>query len=229
MNRIRAICFDLDDTFWAVAPVIVRAEQCMHSFLAQHCPRLHESVSVEEMREARQRAALDHPHMRHDLTFLRLQTLRDQVSRFDYPLTLAEQAFEAFMRERNRVTLYPDVLPALQALGQRFRLFTASNGNADLECIGIANYFEHSVSARRVGAMKPDARLFQAVLAGRDLSPAEVLYVGDDPLLDVEGARGAGMQAVWLNREQRPWPVNASPTPLSVHTLTDLTTLLARK
>lgn len=228
MKTLRAICFDLDDTFWAVGPVIVRAEQRMHEFLAEHCPRLDAAVDMQQMRQARLRMAQVHPHMGHDLTFLRLQTLREQVARFGYPAALAEQAFEVFMAERNRVTLYDDVLPALQTLGQRYRLLTASNGNADLETIGIAKYFEHSVSARRVGAMKPDPRLFHACLQGRDLTAAEVLYVGDDPLLDVEGARGAGMQAIWLNREGRAWPVNASPRPISVHTLTELAALLAR-
>ena len=28
-----------------------------------------------------------------------------------------------------------------------------------------------------------------------------MVYVGDDPQLDVEGARGAGMQAIWIDRE----------------------------
>lgn len=228
MSDIRAICFDLDDTFWAVGPVIARAEQVMHQFLAQHCPRVSAAVSVEDMRAARQRAALDHPHMGHDLGFLRLQTLLQQLQRFDYPAVLAEQAFDVFMTERNRVVLFEDVLPALQALKPRYRLLTASNGNADLGRIGIAEYFEHSVSARRVGVMKPDPRLFHASLLGQGLAPEQVVYVGDDPLLDVEGARAAGMQAVWVNREHRPWPVNASPAPMMVHTLSGLPAVLAR-
>ena len=34
----------------------------------------------------------------------------------------------------------------------------------------------------------------------------EVLHVGDDMTLDVLGAQDAGMQAAWINREEKLWP-----------------------
>jgi putative hydrolase of the HAD superfamily len=33
-----------------------------------------------------------------------------------------------------------------------------------------------------------------------------VLYVGDDPLLDVEAARAAGLRTAWMNRTGLAWP-----------------------
>jgi FMN hydrolase / 5-amino-6-(5-phospho-D-ribitylamino)uracil phosphatase len=47
------------------------------------------------------------------------------------------------------------VLPALTRLGRRFRLATMSNGNADLAAIGLAKFFETSLCAREIGALKP--------------------------------------------------------------------------
>ncbi len=38
--KVRAICFDLDNTLWDVWPVIMRAEQKMYDFLAQRYPRV---------------------------------------------------------------------------------------------------------------------------------------------------------------------------------------------
>jgi putative hydrolase of the HAD superfamily len=124
------------------------------------------------------------------------------------------------------VALYDDVRPALERLHGRFRLFAVSNGNADLAAIGIAGYFEHSLAARDAGMLKPDPRIFALLLERAGLDAARALHVGDDALADVEGARRAGVTPVWLNRAGERWPVAASPPPLTVRTLLELTELL---
>jgi putative hydrolase of the HAD superfamily len=200
--KVRAICFDLDNTLWDVWPVIMRAEQKMYDFLAERYPRVVASMTIEMMRAAREQTAAAHPQMRHDFTFLRKQTLREHAQEFGYAEAMVEEAFDAFIRARNEVDLYPDVLPALEKLRARYRLFTASNGNADLSKIGIAHFFERTIAARHVGALKPDPAIFHKVIEDTDLQSHEVVYVGDDPLLDVEGARGAGMHAIWIDRDR---------------------------
>jgi putative hydrolase of the HAD superfamily len=224
--KVRAICFDLDNTLWDVWPVIMRAEQKMYDFLAQRYPRVVANVTLEMMRSAREQTAAAYPQMRHDFTFLRKQTLRDHAREFGYAEAMAEEAFDAFIQARNEVDLYADVLPALEQLRTRYRLFTASNGNADLGQIGIAHFFERTVAARQVGALKPDPAIFRKVIEGTDLQAHEVVYVGDDPLLDVVGARGAGMQAIWIDRQASEWPPEIEPAAHTVRSLTELTQLL---
>jgi 2-haloalkanoic acid dehalogenase type II len=224
--KVRAICFDLDNTLWDVWPVIVRAEQKMYDFLAERYPRVVANVTLEMMRSAREQTAAAYPLMRHDFTFLRKQTLRDHAREFGYAEAMAEEAFDAFIQARNEVDLYADVLPALEQLRTRYRLFTASNGNADLGQIGIAHFFERTIAARQVGALKPDPAIFHKVIEGTDLQAHEVVYVGDDPLLDVVGARGAGMQAIWIDRQGGEWPPEIEPASHTVRSLTELTQLL---
>jgi FMN hydrolase / 5-amino-6-(5-phospho-D-ribitylamino)uracil phosphatase len=224
--KVRAICFDLDNTLWDVWPVIMRAEQKMYDFLAQRYPRVVANVTIEMMRSAREQTAAAYPQMRHDFTFLRKQTLRDHAREFGYAEAMAEEAFDAFIQARNEVDLYADVLPALEQLRTRYRLFTASNGNADLAQIGIAHFFERTIAARQVGALKPDPAIFHKVIEGTDLQAHEVVYVGDDPLLDVVGARGAGMQAIWIDRQGGEWPPEIAPASYTVRSLTELTQLL---
>jgi beta-phosphoglucomutase-like phosphatase (HAD superfamily) len=156
--KVRAICFDLDNTLWDVWPVIMRAEQRMYEFLAERYPRVVANMTMEMMRAAREQTAAAHPQMRHDFTFLRKQTLREHAKEFGYAEAMAEEAFEAFIQARNEVDLYPDVVPALEQLRARYRLFTASNGNADLGKIGLGHFFERTINARLVGALKPDPR-----------------------------------------------------------------------
>jgi putative hydrolase of the HAD superfamily len=224
--KVRAICFDLDNTLWDVWPVIMRAEQRMYDFLAERYPRVVANLTMEMMRAAREQTAAAHPQMRHDFTFLRKQTLREHAQEFGYAEAMVEEAFEAFIQARNQVDLYPDVVPALEQLRERFRLFTASNGNADIGKIGIGHFFERAINARHVGALKPDPAIFHKVIEGTDLQAHEVVYVGDDPLLDVEGARGAGMHAIWIDREGGEWPTQIAPATYTVRSLTELVELL---
>ncbi|MGH8236720.1 MAG: HAD family hydrolase, partial [Steroidobacteraceae bacterium] len=88
--RVRAICFDLDNTLWDVWPVIMRAEQKMYDFLAQRYPRVVASMTLEMMRSAREQTAAAHPQMRHDFTFLRKQTLREHAREFGYAEAMVE-------------------------------------------------------------------------------------------------------------------------------------------
>ena len=164
--------------------------------------------------------------MSHDFSFMRKQALRDHAGEYGYPESMAEEAFEIFLEVRNQVELYAEVLPALEVLKRNYRLFSASNGNADLKRIGLAHLFERSVAARDVGAAKPHAAVFLKVIESTGLAANEVLFVGDDPEHDVEGARRAGMHAVWINRTGAAWPSHFDPPPHSVKSLHDLTALL---
>lgn len=226
MRHIRAICFDLDNTLWDVWPVIQRAETEMHAFLAERYPKVVAELTVEAMRAERERVAESHPHMRHDYSFLRQQALRERAAACGYDEKLVEETFEVFLNARNQVELYEEVLPALEVLQRRYRLFTASNGNADLHKIGLAHLFERSVCARHCGALKPDAIVFRKVIEDTDLQPAEVLFVGDDPEHDVEGARRAGMMPVWIDRMSAAWPSQFEPPPHRVSSLLELVELL---
>jgi 2-haloalkanoic acid dehalogenase type II len=225
MLGIRAICFDLDNTLWDVWPVILRAEKAMYDFLAERYPKTVASLTIEALREARNCVAVEHPQMAHDFTFLRKQALRNLAARHSYPDDLVDEAFQVFIDARNDVALYDEVMPALTTLKSHYRLFTASNGNADLQRIGIAHLFERSIAARHVGALKPDPIVFHKVIEGTDLDAAEVLYVGDDPVMDVVGSRDAGMQPVWINRDGANWPEGLIPARFAVTSLTELVAL----
>lgn len=222
MTQPRAVCFDLDNTLWDVWPAITRAEQALHAWLEQHWPRITARHDVAAMRAARATLFDEFPERRHDLSFLRREALRRLAQEAGYPESLADDGFELFYSIRNQVEPYPDVLPALEALRTRYRLLSLSNGNADLGRIGMAHWFEHSLGAREAGAAKPDARIFQVLLERAGLRAAEVLYVGDEPLADIEGARGAGLPAVWINRAGHTWPEAYAPPHRTVATLTEL-------
>ena len=91
-------------------------------------------------------------------------------------------------------------VPGLLRLKGRVLLGAITNGNADLQTIGLAHHFKAWVAAPQLGVAKPDAAIFLEACRLLDVAPGDAVYVGDDVLLDVQGAQRAGMRAVWMNR-----------------------------
>ncbi len=221
---VRAICFDLDNTLWDVEPVLARAERILADWLAARYPKIPERYSSEDFFAMRQALLLERPDMAHDFTFLRRETLARLAESVGYDRGLAHEAFAAWHAARNQCVPFVEVLPALGKLGQRFRLATLSNGNADLGTIGIAHHFEVTLHAAALGCAKPDARAYLALADALTLEPGEILFVGDDPHADVVGPRNAGMQTVWMNRGTGEWPADLHPAD---HVVADLEELVA--
>jgi FMN hydrolase / 5-amino-6-(5-phospho-D-ribitylamino)uracil phosphatase len=226
LSDVRAIAFDLDNTLWDVEPVLARAEAQLDAWLAEHCPRITESLSSADMRRARLELAQREPHNAHDVTYLRLAALTAHAQQHGYEAHLAQQAFAVFLAARNEVELYADVVPGLEQLARRYRLGSLSNGNADLGCIGLDHLFAVSLNARQVGVAKPHRRCFEQLAAGLGVAPGEVLYVGDDPLLDVLAARASGCRTAWMNRRAQPWPAALASADVTVEDLYQLAAAL---
>jgi len=226
MRSLRAVAFDLDDTLWEIDPVIERAERRVREWLLQHCPRIAERLSTEEMRAARMRLAREEPHRAHDMTYLRQAALARHAREHGYEESIAEHALEVFLTARNEIEPFADVRPALHQLRGRYVLATLSNGNADLARIGLADWFALSLNARLVGAAKPHPRCFEQLARELALPPAAILYVGDDPLLDVEAARAAGFATAWMNRRDQAWPAQLPAPDLTVRDCLELTRVL---
>jgi len=226
LSNIRAVAFDLDNTLWDVEPVIARAEMRLHDWLRQNCPRIAQRLSIEDMRAAREQLARQEPHNAHDFTYLRIAALARHARECGYEERVAERAFEVFFAARNELELFQDVQPALERLRLRYTLATLSNGNADLARIGLAGLFDVSLNARQIGCAKPHPRCFERLAQELRLEPREILYVGDDPLLDVGAARTVGLRTAWMNRRHGPWPSEVAAPDVTVADCVELAATL---
>src|SRR4051812_22083001 len=132
--RIKAISLDLDDTLWPIWPTIERAEKMLHHWLVENAPMTAAMFSSPlALREIRNYMGSSRPDLKHDLSSLRRESIRLALYRAGENPLMADEAFEVFFAERQRVDLFEDVRPSLEYLSSRFPLVTISNGNADLE------------------------------------------------------------------------------------------------
>jgi len=211
LKNIKAISIDLDDTLWPVEPVIRLAEKRLHDWLDSYCPDVTEGYSIDDLRKLRVTVAEAHPERTHDLTWMRRHILKRVLREYGYGDEHLETAFEVFFAARHEVTLYDDVLPGLTALASRYPLACLSNGNADVNRIGLNGHFRFSLSAREVGQPKPHRAMFDEACRRFELQPHEVLHVGDHPVQDIDGAADAGLRTVWLNRNGASFSGNRAP------------------
>jgi len=210
-SPIEAVLFDLDDTLWAIEPVLVRAEGLLYEWLREHAPAVAAAHTIASLRERRMALMKTDPMYRIDLWKLRHTALSEVFREHDVDLALVDPAMALFSEARSTVALFDDVEPALLRMKGKLTLGSVSNGFADLERIGLAGHFGVSIAAHRFGRAKPDPAIFHAACEALEVAPAATVYVGDDPLLDVQGAQRAGLRAVWMNRFERTLPEGITP------------------
>lgn len=104
------------------------------------------------------------------------------------------------------LTPFPDAETVLRELRQSgFRLAVTSNWQCSLAAfcasLGLAAYLDVVVASAEVGAAKPDARIFSEVCRQLAVPSGQVLHIGDSRVEDFDGARAAGLQALWLSRD----------------------------
>ena len=144
------------------------------------------------------------------------QTSWERIVKFDAAVLaraghadLDEKVFrgieDAFAR-RSAWYVYPDVLPALDALNDAgIRLCVISNfvwGAPELiHDLELTRHFEHLVISARVGFQKPNPGIFQHALDVMQVAPDRAMHVGDSYRADIVGARRLGINAVLIARD----------------------------
>jgi len=219
---VRAITLDLDDTLWPFAPIGVRIEQALHDWMLQFSPRTAEQFPIETMRALNRRVIDENPQLGHDMSELRRMTLRHALQHSGSDPDLCHPAYDAFFAARNQVECYVDSIEALQRIAARLPVAALTNGNADLEMIGLSEHFVFNLAAREHGAAKPDPGIFHAACERLGVDRAQVLHVGDHVEMDVAGAMRAGLRGCWINREGHAWAHQDLQPDLEFDTLTAL-------
>jgi putative hydrolase of the HAD superfamily len=153
----------------------------------------------------------------------------------------ARGAIAAAMHERFSTLqtwrLYPDALPALEAIHERrerdgLTAGVVSNWEDWLETLlthlEVHRYFDFFVISSAEQMEKPDPAIFRRALERANVPPDQALHVGDSLHADVGGARAAGVRPVLLDRRGRYAPDQTGDVTV-IRSLAELPPLLDRR
>ncbi len=94
---------------------------------------------------------------------------------------------------------------AVEALANRFRLGVLTNGDGHFQLkkfayLGLDAHFApgHVFATGDIGHHKPDPRSFQPLIDSFGLQAEQILFVGDNPENDIEGAAAVGLRTCWI-------------------------------
>ncbi len=207
---IKCITFDLDDTLWAVNPVIIAANKTLYQWLSENAELFVKCYKLRDFEVLKQQALQQSPDIGHSVTLIRLKQLEIGLLAAGYPqeqaVALSHQAFEVFIEARNQVELFEHARGVLEKLRQSGYLIGAlSNGNADVNRVGLGDLFDFALNADGVGKEKPHPLMFEQMLHSNQLRPEQVIHIGDNPIADVQGAQELGMATIWINVITQEW------------------------
>jgi glucose-1-phosphatase len=105
-------------------------------------------------------------------------------------------------------------LTLLEGVRRQYRIFLLSNTNAihypaymsymkkTFGMEDLSGLFEKQYLSNRIGMRKPDLDVYEHILRENRLKASESLFI-DDSAQHVEGARKAGLHALWLDTEKQ--------------------------
>ena len=122
---------------------------------------------------------------------------------------------------------FDDVRPGIERLiDDGYDIYVLSNGNPEMLTSLVAHadiddLITDTISAHEIETFKPHIEIYRHA-AARTGTPIQNITHIAGPSFDVQGAMHAGMQGVWLNRDDRPWDPFASDPDLVAETFHDI-------
>ncbi|MEJ1238595.1 YjjG family noncanonical pyrimidine nucleotidase [Chryseolinea sp. T2] len=104
--------------------------------------------------------------------------------------------------------LMPYAIDVLDYLAGRYRLAVITNGFDEIQQLKLAagnlhKYFNHIITSQTAGHRKPAREIFEYALQHNETQCHEAIMIGDNLITDIGGAKGANIDAVFFNAEQR--------------------------
>ena len=203
---IKVVAFDLDNTLWASEVVIRRAEHRLLNWFKDNVPQSkYDTVNLQVLRQDILRK---HPELSNKVTELRRFTISEILKASGIEngsiTETVNAAMRVFLEARNDVELFPGTKDVIKLLAKKYIIGAITNGNADINSTTLAPYFSFSFSAETVGSAKPCGEIFLHALNFTNSLPQEMIYVGDDPILDIDAANELGIHTVWLVNSKSP-------------------------
>jgi putative hydrolase of the HAD superfamily len=217
---MRAVIFDLDETLCDRTALVRRLIAEQHVRFSGQFEQVDRKRFLARFEELEQ-----HGYVGKDLVYARL------VDEFSLPVTLTDLLLADY---RDHYAACAVGFPHLHAVlgyltNAGLRLAIISNGNPDrqigvIRTLRIENFFGSVLISEREGLRKPEPAIYIRALEQLAVTADATVMVGDNPGLDIIGARAAGLKTIWKSVPYRNRPEEADA---ACDCLTELPDLIA--
>jgi HAD superfamily hydrolase (TIGR01549 family) len=205
-NGIKAVLFDYGNKLIEYGPRQIEAQYVALdkelSRLFGHC----DSSRLKAIRDRQTLAPFHNGYVENDMELITGELIEEmyQIVPEDAQIeALIETRYKAFV---HAIEVSSDVPSLLTKLRDQYRLGLVSNYpcsrsiEGSLKRTGLRDLFEAVVVSGDLGYAKPHAKPFETMLGRLKLLPEECLFVGDNWLADVQGAKRMGMPAILISQ-----------------------------
>lgn len=205
-EQIEAVVFDYGNTLIEFGPTQVetcdrRLSAALHEMFGPH-----EFDTLTEIQHEERRSPYQGEFIENDLATITSDLVRKLYDEEPSAAQINDLLEVRFQAMTSCVQVDPQVHQLLGRLNERFRLGLISNYPCSrsirhsLAEHGLEHRFETIVVSGDIGHVKPHPRLFEVAVSELGVSAEAVLFVGDNWLGDVQGARRFGMKAAWIRQ-----------------------------
>ena len=190
---IKAILFDLDET------ILDRSKSLEEFVLWQAQGMLRNSIS-DDQKFFRRFIELDNYGKQwKDKVY---SQLIDEFKIADWSVSELLQSYElcfaGFCKPKEHII---EVLQLLKTKG--YKLGLVSNGKSPFQqrnfnALGVSHLFSTVIVSEEVGFRKPEKEIFELACQYLNMSAEEVVFVGDNPEADIDGANNVGMYTIYI-------------------------------
>jgi putative hydrolase of the HAD superfamily len=227
--KLKAVLFDVDDTLFSTTEFSLRARRDAVEAMRRYGLRVPAEELLRELTEA---IAEFGSNFEHHFDKLLLRLPRARLRGVNWSLATAAAIVAYHDAKFTRLAPFDDVIPGLERLSRTELLLGVITDGLEMKQaeklirLRVAPYFPPQAIfiSDRIGISKPNPKLFRRACEALDVSPGQAIYVGDHPVKDIDGANGAGMITVLVNRKGRHSGLPSATKP--AYTVTDFGGLL---
>jgi HAD superfamily hydrolase (TIGR01549 family) len=166
------------------------------------------ALSSAEWRQAYDEAGY-HKNKVHDAIFeekINTRAYVDEEELAGYMCSLFGGLDKARVKElliASTAKFFPDVHEGIEKLKEDYVVGIVSNThNLEIKKLDFS-FADLVILSSEVGLVKPDKRIFDLACKELGVKPEECVFVGDNPVMDFEGSKNAGMKPVLIDRKNK--------------------------
>lgn len=201
IDCIKAITFDLDDTLYDNSMIVDKAEEEMIKNLQKY--EQFQNLTLDLYFQEKSLVLSINPEVYHDVIVWRIDTIKSLLSRTNIPVSqhsqIIDDAVDCFNVWRHKMVVPQSTHTLLTKLAKKYPLAVITNGNVDVNKIGLGDYFQFSLRGGPDGRSKPFPEIFDLAAKKLSIPNKYILHVGDNLETDVNGAINNGYLSCWIN------------------------------